>query len=1000
MSRDVPSAVDAVRDTGHRRRTDAAHVIRIPLPVRLPNVEPTYVDRGIIAPTHVDTASRTPVTILYGDPGLGKTCEAVRLATILRQRDERPAAFLNAQAFAFGGIESKLREVLSLGDTIAPDWALLSTDRDAARAALVDLADAGSWIFVLDDLDLERDTLALLNSVRNYARRSRWIITTQRRPSTAELSGQNIHVPRWSTAHLEQLSRLLAVSPDTTPLIVRDADGSPRQLIALDAPEEAPAFERRVSETRNVLALLKRPLDSAALRAAGVEVDDAFDALVRRGQVTRVGRGWIARFNEDSGDLGPEATRNRHVDAIATSLAAHDDDDARLEALRLRLARNDIDQAARILETWGPALFERGFAKDIWYLLRDAPPATRDTEPLPQWRAWSAYEWRAVEAAHDVHEPPPDTWPRAALATRLRIGRGDFEGAIQSATLEAEFAPTDALHDMAVVKAARAAFSMGKPNETLAWLRTCRDPGSAEQAEHLTLRAECAVVGGDPSLGGKLADEAIERAETEPPAIRLRAYLGAARVHLMRQRLRDAERVIEALLRVRADRVSENISGRTAIELAAAISIQRGRLDRTASLCARLLGGARPEAARSLFTRTYLMVIDELRSSPRTHRAAAYQLRTDCEADGSPMSLDVRAFIDTTSARIAIDLGISPDVLAPPSPPTCPTPSLATARDIVRDIHLARWGRSLDVRTDETPGYVEHDLLRAMRDACAAATSNQVRSAEMQIRVACDLADEAGYTLHTLWTLRLLGLIQWRRAAWSELETTAARLDHAATEVGATRIIEEAEFFARLAAGPLDAAWVEIVADRDGQSCIVHRWCRWILGDDVPLDLLEAQSMAAAIAAARIQRAARVNTPTEAAPSWPRNVDPIEFPHDTGWRTGYGIDTTRRVVWSRAGVVTDLARHDILFAILAAIARREGRASKEALITDVWDIKSYHPLRHDNRLRVAVKKLRDRIKGPENGPWIEALDDGYALTGVWRWIPDGNPEEDATGETG
>ena len=47
----------------------------------------------------------------------------------------------------------------------------------------------------------------------------------------------------------------------------------------------------------------------------------------------------------------------------------------------------------------------------------------------------------------------------------------------------------------------------------------------------------------------------------------------------------------------------------------------------------------------------------------------------------------------------------------------------------------------------------------------------------------------------------------------------------------------------------------------------------------------------------------------------------------------------------------------------------------EQLVRDVWDV-DYHPLRHDNRLQSAIRKLRMLLDDPSR---IETREDGYAL---------------------
>ncbi|MCA9548357.1 MAG: helix-turn-helix domain-containing protein [Myxococcales bacterium] len=175
------------------------------------------------------------------------------------------------------------------------------------------------------------------------------------------------------------------------------------------------------------------------------------------------------------------------------------------------------------------------------------------------------------------------------------------------------------------------------------------------------------------------------------------------------------------------------------------------------------------------------------------------------------------------------------------------------------------------------------------------------------------------------------------------------------------RLAEEAAFFAqgRLAPPEQLEAWA---ADRAGARTRC-RWGRWWLGADGPLDPLEAAPFEAT-----------------ALPGWQR-ADGVTGPE--AWAPGWGLDQARGVVWCGPEVVGDLSRHATLRGLLEALLDLGGRADKEQLIARAWGIDDYHPLQHDNRLRVAVRKLRGRL-GPAGAEVIETLEDGYALVGVWR----------------
>ena len=77
---------------------------------------------------------------------------------------------------------------------------------------------------------------------------------------------------------------------------------------------------------------------------------------------------------------------------------------------------------------------------------------------------------------------------------------------------------------------------------------------------------------------------------------------------------------------------------------------------------------------------------------------------------------------------------------------------------------------------------------------------------------------------------------------------------------------------------------------------------------------------------------------------------------------------------------------ELLWRVLATLADAGGRASKEELVLSVWEEHDYHPLRHDNRLQAAVRKLRRAIEDDPSTPRRVVTTEGYALGGaVYRW---------------
>jgi len=90
-------------------------------------------------------------------------------------------------------------------------------------------------------------------------------------------------------------------------------------------------------------------------------------------------------------------------------------------------------------------------------------------------------------------------------------------------------------------------------------------------------------------------------------------------------------------------------------------------------------------------------------------------------------------------------------------------------------------------------------------------------------------------------------------------------------------------------------------------------------------------------------------------------------------------------VWLPGGERVELAPRPLLWRLLVVLSQR-GRASKEELVLGAWDVREYHPLRHDNRLQVAMRKLRRAIEVDASRPErVVTTSDGYALVGPVLW---------------
>lgn len=97
-----------------------------------------------------------------------------------------------------------------------------------------------------------------------------------------------------------------------------------------------------------------------------------------------------------------------------------------------------------------------------------------------------------------------------------------------------------------------------------------------------------------------------------------------------------------------------------------------------------------------------------------------------------------------------------------------------------------------------------------------------------------------------------------------------------------------------------------------------------------------------------------------------------------------GLDEKSQKVWLEDGTSVSLKRKPLLWRLLWSLYQHGGEATKEQLVENLWSV-HYHPLQHDNRLRVTVHKAR-RVLCPTPGspPLLETTEHGYRLGTPFR----------------
>jgi hypothetical protein len=202
----------------------------------------------------------------------------------------------------------------------------------------------------------------------------------------------------------------------------------------------------------------------------------------------------------------------------------------------------------------------------------------------------------------------------------------------------------------------------------------------------------------------------------------------------------------------------------------------------------------------------------------------------------------------------------------------------------------------------------------------------------------------------------------------------AAHLVEANEHVHSERFALDARF-ATLVAGVAEGASlsaqarVELVelAQVMDENPIVARRARALLGESVPLDDVDKAVLAALAAGAGTSSAAGSVVHEAAGPEWT-------------------VDASALRIILADGRTVDLSHRKVLFDLLATLCANGGAATKEQLLERAWGVREYHPLHHDNRLKVAVRKLRRLLEEVLGADPIETASDGYRLRGKVRFL--------------
>ncbi|MCB9732520.1 MAG: hypothetical protein H6745_07905 [Deltaproteobacteria bacterium] len=644
---------------------------------------------------------------------------------------------------------------------------------------------------------------------------------------------------------------------------------------------------------------------------------------------------------------------------LARQLAAWRSDPAptsQLAALRVALRRGDLPVARELLDASGARMLATGLGVALWQLME---PLTDSL--VTDWRDVVAVDVGAIDELDD--DAAQEVSLRIARAKLLGL-RGDHAAAFAVAQRvwdDATAAGDPAGRVRAALVLAPSLINAGEHRRVATLLEDLRADTLHDRLSLASYRATALAF-----LDQEDQAAALLRSALEPHA----EELGGLPMSV-RHRIAGACFVLDERAWVRR-LVAPEIDGalsasllpvRFALVHAALCAIENGQLDEAATLAARLAPTGHDGVA------TYadfheLIVRVELAFAKGELRVAQAALQAARDVPRRRVDDEHVTLVNTLRALHAAE------------PPTAPAPAelgevasqlaVATARHHLRHDPRVSWPTLPRWLTTHRRTRRALPLqLRAEHALLAGDTAAALRHAEQALRE----ARNGGLRIVEGELTGLMADLHAIDGRWADMVAAARELADLATATGAPRFAADAALYEAIGAPDdgLDWAALERVAADLEPSPVSSRRARALLAwDEVPLDRVDELVLA---------RVARDHGPAA------RRV----IGRDVAAGPRWGLDLGRRDVWSAAAGWLALPADGVGWRLLERLGEGDGWADNEALVSAVWGVEKYKPHVHDNRLHVAVYKLRRALAGA--GDAAAAADhivrdgDGYALAG-------------------
>lgn len=925
---------------------------------------------------HRQTSS-TPLTLIEGPAGVGKSALLYHWLHRKFEHDiNHRALYIELQpSSTFDGLCCQIARSINVSDD--DEHHIANFDRaKPALAYAIDIADTYQLHIVLDHAHRveSHHIVELTNNINQYARRAHWLIISRDR--YRELVKQSIYLRNLSRPHtLELLSSWIEAQPfgQNTPqdILARFDASQPHDASMslwtleryvwghvndIQSPQ-TDTYSKPQQATLDLLEQTWRPIPLTFVMAKTQISNDEIQQLKQHHIIRQTHAGIILAEHHRT---ALESSRShQHVEAsreMVSAMAASGHLGLLLESIRLAIKYQMYDLIQSTLNQHFESLRRMGYLPDIYGYLHDV-----DDPKLSSWLFRCACYMARFEQAVHLKEVTQLDLEDANYWLYLLLIQGRYQELIELADGYIQLAePQDKHLTQMYLTVARAQIHQGALQEALHTL----DKITSEDV-WIQLRIEFIRFNALSQLG--------QQAQCDQKLIEIRQQF--EQLNRTQQRF-WSNFLIHSYYRHKQYRQAYQLTNRF------------------------FDNPSHPTLVRGTEWILFAAVWVDAGAFDKANRAIKHALHYFADAPGS-LSMTINIALVEALARgqwDEINHLIAQFKLLPKAKTT---PLTQAEHEVI--LHQIRWqvGQSMPI-PNETPLVQEHGYIDAV---VRGARETTLRRAGLPIPQQAPLQvsnhDDLDYIVHQAYFDAIKGVLsgdnplpmladcihiaQQKHARRFELELRATylliawilqssdfsfaceQLIDLAVASHAPRYNEMGHFFAQL----LNPFIPELdLWHAQHKACLVsHRVGASIFGEHQHLDAVEAEV---------------VQTFTQ------KHDLSISTRHHADGPT-WGIDAREGMIWHIDNGQLQYATMETKttpFQLLCNMARHHHPNNKETLILTTWpEIESYHPLHHDNRLRLAVKRLRKALKSHlGDQQWLVTTEDGYCLNGTVRWI--------------